>query len=102
VTSNYGDLTAGEKLRLKLATTIALINAGFSHGVGRHPGLLFIDSPAAEEIPEANLETILTALQQVAADNDIQVFVATRYGNVVKKILSDDHVIVAEGEDPVW
>jgi hypothetical protein len=102
VTSGYGDLTSGEKLRLKLATTIALIKYGYDKGVGRHPGLLFIDSPAAEEIPEANLETMLTELRQVAADSGIQVFVATRYGNVVKKVLPDDHVIVAEGNDPVW
>jgi hypothetical protein len=102
VPSGYGGLTPGEKLRLKLATTIALIKYGYEKGVGRHPGLLFIDSPAAEEIPEANLETMLTELREVAAESGIQVFVATRYGNVVKKVLPEDHVIVAEGDAPVW
>ncbi len=102
VETNYGSLTAGEKLRLKLATTIALIKYGYVKSIGRHPGLLFIDSPAAEEIPEANLKTMLHALHQVAADSDIQILVATRYGNVLKEVLPGDHAIVASGDDPVW
>lgn len=102
VTSGYGGLTNGEKLRLKLATTIALIKYGYEQGVGRHPGILFIDSPAAEEIPEKNLEKILTALREISNATGIQVFVATRYGNVLTSVLPKDHLKVAEGDDPVW
>lgn len=102
VSANYGTVTPGEKLRLKLATTIALIKYGYVQGIGRHPGLLFIDSPAAEEIPEANLKTMLQALHTVAADGGIQILVATRHGNVLNEVLPADHAIVAVGNDPVW
>lgn len=100
--ANYGTLTPGEKLRLKLATNIALIKYGYVQGIGRHPGLLFIDSPAAEEIPEGNLKTMLQALHTVAADGGIQILVATRHGNVLKEVLPAGHAIVAIGSDPVW
>jgi hypothetical protein len=102
VSANYGTVTPGEKLRLKLATTIALIKYGYVQGIGRHPGLLFIDSPAAEEIPETNLKTMLQALHTIAADGGIQILVATRHGNVLNEVLPADHAIVAVGNDPVW
>jgi hypothetical protein len=56
-------------LRIKIAAAIALIEIGHTDGVGRHPGLLFIDSPAAEEIPEADLRTMLEAIATVAAED---------------------------------
>ncbi|MGA5521132.1 hypothetical protein ACPCK2_33550 [Streptomyces pseudogriseolus] len=41
----YGSLTEGEQLRLKIVTTTALLRHGIRSGVGRHPGLLIVDSP---------------------------------------------------------
>jgi hypothetical protein len=102
IESGYGQLTQGEKLRLKLATAIAVIKHGYAAGVGRHPGLLFIDSPAAEEIPESDLRTMLSALNDVATATDIQIMIATRYGDVLTEILSPANVIVAKYGDPVW
>ncbi|UZG60390.1 hypothetical protein [Rhodococcus opacus] len=100
--ANYGAITGGEKLRLKIATSVALITYGYNEGIGRHPGLLFIDSPASEEIPEDDLRTILKALDEVASTTGIQVFVGTRYGSVLTELLPCDRVRVAEGDDFVW
>ena len=47
VTVPFGEQTAGEKARLKIATTLALIKIAEQRGIGRHPGLLLIDSPGA-------------------------------------------------------
>lgn len=62
--SSYGDCERGEKLRLKLATAIALIKQGRTSGVGRHPGLLFVDSPGSEEVQQDDLDTMLEACSE--------------------------------------
>ena len=50
VATSYSKVTEGEKLRLKVATVLAMIEVAEKKGVGRHPGLLMIDSPAAQEV----------------------------------------------------
>lgn len=100
--SGYGGLTDGEKLRIKLATVIALIRLGHRHGVGRHPGLLFVDSPGAEEMPAANLETMLRAMQEAAEETDLQIIVATTHGPMLSTVLPQGSLLVATGTDFVW
>lgn len=100
--SGYGSLTNGEKLRIKLATAIALITHGYKAGVGRHPGLLFIDSPAAEEIPADDLETMLKAMKAAAEETSMQIVVATTHGPMLASLLPSNNVLVATGDDFVW
>lgn len=100
--SGYSGLTNGEKLRVKLAAAIALIKLGHDHGVGRHPGLLFIDSPAAEEVPEADLKVMLEAMTAVAKETDLQVVVATTHGPTLSSVLPASSLLVAIGTDFVW
>jgi hypothetical protein len=98
----YSGLTNGEKLRIKLAAVIALIQIGHSDGVGRHPGLLFVDSPAAEEIPEADLRTMLEAMAAVAEETDLQIVVATTHGPMLAEVLPKENLLVATGTNFVW
>jgi hypothetical protein len=100
--SGYGALTNGEKLRLKLATAIALIAHGHRAGVGRHPGLLFIDSPAAEEIPADDLEIMLEAMRAAAEETSMQIVVATTHGPLLTAVLPSANALVATGDDFVW
>jgi len=100
--SGYGSLTDGEKLRIKLATAIALIAHGHKAGVGRHPGLLFIDSPAAEEIPANDLEIMLSAMKAAAEETSMQIVVATTHGPMLASLLPPDNVLVATGRNFVW
>ena len=51
-TTTYSKLTGGEKLRLKVATVLAIISVAESRELGRHPGLLFIDSPKNHQMIE--------------------------------------------------
>ncbi|GAA3832652.1 hypothetical protein GCM10022226_62420 [Sphaerisporangium flaviroseum] len=62
VAPRNGSLTEGEQLRLKIVTTIALLRHGFRSGVGRHPGLLLVDSPGAEEVDSGDLRHMLEDL----------------------------------------
>lgn len=100
--TGYSNLTNGEKLRIKLAAVIALIEIGHRDGVGRHPGLLFVDSPAAEEIPEADLKTMLEAMTAVAEETDLQIVVATTHGPMLSNVLAPEQLLVATGNDFVW
>ncbi|WP_454810364.1 hypothetical protein [Paenarthrobacter nitroguajacolicus] len=98
----YASITGGERLRLKIATAIALMRVGKREGVGRHPGLLFIDSPASEEIGEDDLSEMLGALVEVAAETDVQLFVATAHAALLKRILPAENVRAADGDGYVW
>jgi hypothetical protein len=100
--TTYSGLTNGEKLRIKLAAVIALIELGHRDGVGRHPGLLFVDSPAAEEIPEADLKIMLEAMTAVAEETDLQIVVATTHGPMLSAVLPKANLLVATGTDFVW
>ncbi|MGW8811850.1 PspA/IM30 family protein [Gordonia terrae] len=100
--TTYSGLTNGEKLRIKLAAVIALIELGHRDGVGRHPGLLFVDSPAAEEIPEADLKIMLEAMTAVAGETDLQIVVATTHGPMLNEVLPEPNLLVATGTDFVW
>ncbi|SCF19238.1 ATP-binding protein [Micromonospora saelicesensis] len=98
----YTDLTEGEKLRVKIATAIALVKHGYANNIGRHPGLLVLDSPAAEEMPEADLATMVEALQEVAQEAEMQIFVATRNAGPLVALLPAASRVVAEADNYVW
>src|SRR6476469_3663797 len=95
-------LTAGEKLRVKIATAIALIQRGYVEGIGRHPGFLVLDSPSAEEMPEEDLATMVKALQDVEGEAEMQIFVATRNAAPLVDLLPKANRVVAEGNSYVW
>lgn len=101
-TNNYSACERGEKLRLKLATAIALIKQGRASGVGRHPGLLFVDSPGAKEVPIEDLDVMLEALQREATAADIQVFIGTRHTEELVALLGEDRCRLGRGTNFVW
>ena len=100
--STYGQVTPGEQLRLKIATVIALIKHGYGEGIGRHPGFLLLDSPAAEEMPDGDLATMVSALLEVAEEAPMQIIVATRSTGPLVELLPEENRLIAEGDDFVW
>src|SRR6266436_1328660 len=69
-------LSAGEQLRLRIANVIAHVRIARDHGVGRHPGLLLIDSPGNEEVAQENLVDSLDELKNVTTETGgLQMFV---------------------------
>lgn len=77
VPTSYSKVTEGEKLRLKVAAVLAMIEIAEARGVGRHPGLLMIDSPAAQEVSPADVDHLVAGLQAVSTKlPHFQVFVA--------------------------
>ena len=77
VPTSYSKVTEGEKLRLKVATVLAMIEISEARGIGRHPGLLMIDSPAAQEVSPVDVDHLIAGLQEVFTKlPHFQVFVA--------------------------
>lgn len=75
--TSYSRVTEGEKLRLKVATVLAMIEIAEARGIGRHPGLLMIDSPAAQEVSPVDVDHLVAGLQAVSSTlPHFQVFVA--------------------------
>lgn len=100
--TSYSGLTPGEKLRVKIAAAVALIKHGYVAGIGRHPGFLVLDSPAAEEMPEEDLAVLVGALVEVAQQADMQIFVGTRSANPLMDLLPEPNRRVAVGGDYLW
>lgn len=100
--TTYTGLTAGEKLRVKIATAVALIKHGYGVQIGRHPGFLVLDSPAAEEMPEEDLAILMAELVEVAEHADMQIFVGTRSAGPLLDLLPEANRRVAVGDDYLW
>lgn len=100
--STYGAVSPGEQLRLKIATVIALIKHGYAERIGRHPGFLLLDSPAAEEMPDGDLATMVSALLEVAKEAPMQIIVATRSTGPLVDLLPEENRLIADGDDFVW
>ncbi|EPD42322.1 MULTISPECIES: hypothetical protein [Delftia] len=84
--TSFSKVTKGERLRLKVATVLAMIQVGERRGVGRHPGLIMIDSPAAQEIAPEDLRELLLGLKDIRGElPHLQIFVA----GVTSKAMSD-------------
>ena len=90
--TSYSKVTEGEKLRLKVATILAMLEIGEQKGVGRHPGLLMIDSPGAQEVSQADLDALVSGLQSVAKDiPHCQIFVAGRSSEAITDHVPSPH-----------
>jgi hypothetical protein len=100
---NFGELPPGDKLRLKVAVVISLLRVGHRHGAGRHPGLLFVDSPGAEEVAPGSLHEMISGLVEVADELDLQVVAATARLDDVQTVLKADRLrIPDEGRTTLW
>lgn len=92
--SNFGSLTPGEQLRVRIATLIGLLRIGVDLGIGRFPGLLLIDSPGSEEMVEADAAEILAEITAIAAEQDhLQVIVATARPELIGDLAGGDRFI---------
>lgn len=101
--SSYSKLTPGEKLRLKVATVLAMIEVGQQKGIGRYPGLLVLDSPASQEVTDGDLEQIISGVAEIAATiPHLQVIVASRSAAAITNHISPERRKDAFGLDYLW
>ena len=101
--TSYSKVTDGEKLRLKVATILALIQVGEEQQYGRYPGILFIDSPGNNELVLKDLDELISGLAGIAKEFPfLQIVVASTASPAVLNHLPAAHTLRARDGDPVW
>lgn len=94
----------GERLRLRIATILALLRVGHRRNIATHPGLLMLDSLKAEEVQDADAAALLDALVGAAAETPgLQVLTTSADQSLPAGRLPDDAVIKPTRHDePLW
>ena len=101
--TSFSKVTKGERLRLKVATVLAMIQVGERRGIGRHPGLIMIDSPAAQEVAPEDLRGLLSGLQVVRKElPHLQIFVAGITSPAMHEFIAVDHRKEASNGGYLW
>ncbi|WP_421762158.1 ATP-binding protein [Devosia sp.] len=96
----FSNLTMGERLRIKIAVSLAAVEVAKRRGHGRHPGLLVIDSPASEEVVDTDFEQMLDSVSSVVSEMaDVQVIIGTTARPSVLGVVPRDHRLHATGDD---
>jgi hypothetical protein len=86
--SNFSVQTSGQRLRLRISLVIAMMRLAGISGQGHHPGLLFIDSPGAEELSEVDLGAMMAEIRAVCDDTpNLQIFVSSARGGSLKSVV---------------
>lgn len=99
----FGSLREGEKLRLKIALLIALLRTGEEAGIGRHPGLLIIDSIGREEMNVEDIREVLEELVRLAEQFDIQVITTSAQGErLIHSLPAGSVRLSREHDDFMW
>lgn len=66
--TSFTKLNAGENLRVRIAAALAVLEVAERRGHGRHPGLIVLDSPAAQEMSHqdfaALVESVVAAVDE--------------------------------------
>jgi transposase-like protein len=75
----HNDLARSERVKFKIAFHLALMLLNVRDGLGRHPGLLIIDTPGTAEVNEADFVAIIKDLARLhlTYGGQLQVLVAT-------------------------
>ena len=94
----------GERLRLRIATVLALLHVGHRRGIATHPGLLMLDSLKAEEVQDEDATALLDALVRAAAETPgLQVLTTSADQSLPVGRLPDNAIITPAGyDDPLW
>lgn len=98
VATTFSKLTAGEKLRVRIAIALAVIDVAKERGYGRHPSLLILDSPAAQEMSPEDFGALLVDLQKIIRDkSDLQIIVGAVAQKELLSVISKGNLKRAEG-----
>jgi predicted nuclease with TOPRIM domain len=101
--TSYSKVTQGEQLRLKVATMLAIISVSHTSGVGRHPGLLMIDSPGSQEMVGTDLGELMSGMAEVISELPfLQVFVASVASDLMASHIDEKMCVSASGDNYLW
>jgi hypothetical protein len=100
---SFGSQSPGERLRLRLATIIALLRVGKRRGIATHPGLLMLDSLRAEEVQESDAHAVLDALVSIASETPgLQIITTSADEALPEQSIMADHVMRPDEDGLLW
>ncbi|GLS45898.1 hypothetical protein [Methylobacterium brachythecii] len=95
----FQSLVAGEKLRLRIAAALAVIEVARLRHYGRHPGLLVLDSPAAQEMTADDFAALMASVRlAVSQADDVQVVVGAVARPELLEVVDGQRTLHAEGD----
>jgi hypothetical protein len=101
--TSFSKVSKGEQLRLKVLATIALISVAEERKLGRHPGFLIIDSPAAQEVNQEDLNNLIAGLEELQSSlPSLQIILASVANETLLNHVDEEHRIYAKGQDYLW
>lgn len=101
--TSFSKVSKGEQLRLKVIATIALISVAEERKLGRHPGFLIIDSPAAQEVNREDLNNLIAGLENLCKElPHLQIIVASVANETLLEHIPMTHRKYAEGDKFLW
>jgi len=101
--TSFSKLTKGERLRVKIAAALAVVEVARARGLGRHPGLLILDSPGAEEVVDSDFHEMLANVSRVAQEmGGVQVLIGTIYRKELEEVVPHLNRRHAQGDAPLF
>lgn len=89
----FGKLNPGEKLRFRIAAALAAVATAKWSGIGRHPGLVVLDSPASEEMSSDDFAAVVAGLKSLAEEEaGVQIIVGAIMRPEISAAVSSDNV----------
>jgi hypothetical protein len=99
----FSKCTSGEKTRLKLAATLAMIQVAEDSGIGRHPGVLLLDSVGSAEVVNEDVSQIIEGLAKLSeALPTVQVFLAGIENEAILRHVPCDNVVKNRPDGYLW
>lgn len=97
--TNFTKLAPGERLRVRVAAALAVVEVARIRGYGRHPGLLVLDSPGAQEMTENDFAALLASVQDtVNQTKGIQIIVGAVARPELAKVVALGQRVHAQGD----
>ena len=102
-TTSFTKLNPGESLRVRIAAALAVLEVAERRGHGRHPGLIVLDSPAAQEMSHQDFAAMVESVV-AAADGipDVQIVIGAVNRQELLSRVPRDRRRHAEGDNPLF
>lgn len=98
-TLSFTKLSPGERLRVRIAAALGVVEVARARGYGRHPGFLVLDSPGGQEMIENDVASLLASVQEtVNMTEGFQIIVGAVARPELANVVPRDQRRHAEGE----
>jgi predicted nucleic acid-binding Zn-ribbon protein len=97
--TSFTKLSPGERLRVRVAAALAVVEVARARGYGRHPGLLVLDSPGAHEMTESDFAALLTSVHETVSEAEgIQVIMGAVARPELVRVVPREQRIHVQGD----